>query len=110
MAGEHLSGSARSWMPVGAVWYLIARDTPEQHPYASAGEQAPSEKGLAAKPGRTPPSRISALLRMHVSLWFNIARSLSVWSLTFSYFTYGYVAWISSAGSTPISRKYAILT
>jgi len=78
---------------VGAVWHLIARDTPEQHPYASAGEQALIRKGLAETgPDATIANQRSASDAR--SLWFNIARSLSVWSLTFSYFTYGYVAWI----------------
>jgi ACS family glucarate transporter-like MFS transporter len=72
----------------GLVWYLAARDTPEQHPSVSPSELAVIDAGLtlgavAAKPAarRSPP-------------WASILSNFNIWLVTLSYFCYGYVAWI----------------
>jgi MFS transporter, ACS family, glucarate transporter len=72
----------------GLVWYLAARDTPEQHPGVSPSELAVIDTGLtlgagAAKPAarRSPP-------------WASILTNVNIWLITLSYFCYGYVAWI----------------
>src|SRR3984957_11108326 len=72
----------------GGVWYLAARDTPEQHPSVSPSELAMIDAGLtlgsgAAKPAvrRSPP-------------WASILTNVNIWLVTLSYFCYGYVAWI----------------
>jgi len=78
----------------GGVWYVIARDTPQEHPYTSPEEVAYIQEGLTfgTEPEvSTAKADFTAEAR---SLWLNIARSRSVWAVTFSYFTYGYVAWI----------------
>ena len=67
----------------GAAWYLVARDTPEQHAFVSASELAHIQAGRTAK--STADGRIS---------WSTILASKEVLALTLSYFSYGYVAWI----------------
>lgn len=75
----------------GAVWYLAARSTPEEHPLVGPGElewiasgrddalAKNAQAGAAGRP-RTP--------------WGKIVRSKDILAVTYSYFTYGYVAWI----------------
>jgi ACS family glucarate transporter-like MFS transporter len=70
----------------GAVWFLLARDTPAEHPSVSPSELATIEAGLTA-----PKLVEGALARVP---WKRVAASPSVWALTLSYFCYGYVAWI----------------
>ena len=79
---------------LGGIWFLISRDTPEQHPYVSPEELTLIQEGLGRKARLENPSPNEAHgidVRSH---WFNIVRSFSVWAVTFSYFTYGWVAWI----------------
>jgi MFS transporter, ACS family, glucarate transporter len=78
---------------VGAVWFLMARDTPQEHPGVSPAELATIESGLSiTTPERAhDPSAKSEIARVP---WKRVARSLNVWALTISYFCYGYVAWI----------------
>jgi MFS transporter, ACS family, glucarate transporter len=72
-------------LAAGAVWYLIARDNPEQHPWVSPAELAEIESGLTVKPADSE----SALVP-----WSKIIGSRSVLAVTVAYFCYGYVAWI----------------
>ncbi len=71
----------------GAVWYLAARNTPQEHPWVSQAELAKIQCGLTlgAQTDRTvkanPP-------------WARILASRDIWLVTASYFCYGYVAWI----------------
>jgi MFS transporter, ACS family, glucarate transporter len=73
----------------GAIWFLIARDRPEQHPYTSAQEVTLIREGLPNE----PPPVLDSAPRIGAP-WHDIARSPSIWAITFSYFAYGYVAWI----------------
>jgi ACS family glucarate transporter-like MFS transporter len=67
---------------VGAIWFAIARDTPEQHTRVSAEERALSTAGIPA--GASP-----------VALpWRVIFGDRNVRLLTLSYFCYGYSAYI----------------
>jgi ACS family glucarate transporter-like MFS transporter len=79
----------------GTVWYLIARDRPEQHPRVSAGELekiragltlTASQRGIANKIEQDTPDLLVP--------WATVLKSRDVWALTVSYFCYGYVAWI----------------
>jgi len=67
----------------GIVWYLIARDTPEEHPWVSSEELAAIRRGLLTDDSPRPPIP-----------WGAIVRSRSLILLTFSCFCFGYVAWI----------------
>jgi ACS family glucarate transporter-like MFS transporter len=69
----------------GTVWYLSARDSPEQHPGVSASEVAAIRSGLTVDTARRSEARVS---------WGKILASKAVWAVTLSYFCYGYVAWI----------------
>jgi MFS transporter, ACS family, glucarate transporter len=70
---------------VGSVWYLSARDTPEEYPRVSASEIATIRSGLTMDAARTSEVLVP---------WGRILASKAVWALTLSYFCYGYVAWI----------------
>lgn len=78
--------SALIGLAAGAVWYLLARDTPRGHPWTSAREVALIEAGLP-EAGRKIDSRQSPP-------WRRIVTNRNVLALTLSYFTYGYVAYI----------------
>ena len=73
---------------VGAIWYLAARDTPEQHPRVSLRELAHIQSGRTAQSPADP-----AATTRNVS-WSTILQSVDVWAVTLSYFCFGYVAWI----------------
>jgi ACS family glucarate transporter-like MFS transporter len=70
----------------GAVWYVLARNTPDEHPRVSQAELGRIHAGLDVKrasdadPGALP--------------WTAILKSKEVLAVTLSYFCYGYVAWI----------------
>jgi len=69
----------------GLVWYLIARDRPEEHPWVKPAEAEHIRSGMlkqaAPDGGETLPWRV-------------ILGSRDVWALTVSYFAFGYVAYI----------------
>jgi MFS transporter, ACS family, glucarate transporter len=69
---------------VGAIWYIAARDRPEQHPRVRAAELAHIQAGVHA---------VSQTIHPAVP-WRQIVASRQVWALTLSYFTFGYVVWI----------------
>jgi MFS transporter, ACS family, glucarate transporter len=77
-------GSALLGIAAGAVWFLIARDSPERHPWVSKSELELIRSGVDVKHGQ------------HVSStpWSKIARSKEILAITLSYFCYGYVAYI----------------
>jgi MFS transporter, ACS family, glucarate transporter len=66
------------------VWYIAARDKPQDHPKVSAAELDHIEAGLAAttakKSGAVP--------------WRAMLTSRNVWGLFLSYTAFGYVIWI----------------
>jgi ACS family glucarate transporter-like MFS transporter len=72
---------------VGTVWYLFARDTPEEHPRVSEAELSYIKQFRATKSDSTPEasSRLG---------WAQIACNRNVLAVTASYFCFGYVAWI----------------
>jgi ACS family glucarate transporter-like MFS transporter len=89
--------SALIGLAAGLVWFLIARDKPEEHPSVTPAELQFIQSGRTlsssqAVPGLTissPQSNIANSLP-----WSAILQSKNVWAVTFSYFCYGYVAWI----------------
>jgi len=70
----------------GLIWYIIARDKPVQHPWVSARETAFIEAGL-------PGMQATGFENTKLS-WRAILRDTNVQAVTFSYFTYGYAAYI----------------
>jgi ACS family glucarate transporter-like MFS transporter len=70
----------------GAVWFLIARDTPAEHPNVSASELTLICSGLTQ--AQSSPDQKTLVP------WGRVLRSKEVWAITVSYFCYGYVAWI----------------
>lgn len=70
----------------GAVWFLNARDTPEEHAGVSASELALIRSGLMQSSSKNDGK---ALLP-----WSRVIQSKEVWAVTLSYFCYGYVGWI----------------
>ena len=73
----------------GFVWYLAARDKPEQHPQVSPAELEKIRAGLTLREEGMQGSHEEAIVP-----WAKILSSKEVWILTFSYFCYCYVAWI----------------
>jgi MFS transporter, ACS family, glucarate transporter len=78
--------SATLGLIAGAVWFIVARDTPDQHPWANNEERAYIKNGLPApKPGANAGAKLS---------WFSILSDRNILLVTFSYFAYGYAAYI----------------
>lgn len=70
---------------LGIGWFVLARDTPEQHPRVAAEELRRIQAGRnspASRPGALPIPWRAAILNRNVV------------ALTLSCFTFGYVAWI----------------
>ena len=76
----------------GAVWFLVARDTPGAHPRVSASELAAIQSGLTLGVATKLPRPGKAVKTLVP--WKQVLRSKEVWAVTVSYFCYGYVAWI----------------
>ncbi len=70
----------------GAVWYLMARDTPAEHPRVSAVELETIRSGLPIETGGTDDGGLLP--------WRIVFRSREVRAITASYFCFGYTAWI----------------
>ncbi|MBS1805303.1 MAG: MFS transporter [Acidobacteria bacterium] len=75
--------SAAIGIVAGVGWYVIARDSPEQHPWVSQKERDSIQAGILVGDSSKPPIP-----------WGAIVRSRSMILLTFSCFCFGYVAWI----------------
>lgn len=77
--------SAALGLLVGCIWFLLARDTPREHPLMTPREKtlieaAATETGASKKQG-------------HLS-WRQILTERNILGVTFSYFAYGYAAYI----------------
>jgi len=75
--------SAALGVIAGAIWYILARDTPAKHPWITKEERAHIEAGLPTADqvgGKLP--------------WSSILGNRHILAVTFSYFTYGYAAYI----------------
>lgn len=72
----------------GAVWWIFARDSPEDHPGVSRAELKEIEAGLWSQAGALPshgPAKIS---------WRLILGRRDLAALMVGYFSFGYVAWV----------------
>lgn len=81
---------------VGLVWFLAARDTPEEHPRVNASERLHIETGLTGGHQLSNDSKQTRAIATEAKQlpWNVILRSKEVWLVTLSYFSFGYVAWI----------------
>jgi ACS family glucarate transporter-like MFS transporter len=72
-------------LAAGLVWYLIARDRPEEHPWVTPAEAEYIRSGMPKQ---------AALDSGEALPWRVILGSRDVWALTVSYFAFGYVSYI----------------
>jgi ACS family glucarate transporter-like MFS transporter len=78
-----------------AVWFVVARDSPQEHPGVSREELAAIESGLTLPSASEDGSGKETAQPAPVLVsWRRVLRSKEVWAVTLSYFCYGYVAWI----------------
>ena len=84
--------SALVGLVVGAVWFLVARDTPEEHPKVSTAELDLIERGRGAASEVLPAREQSG--RKQPVPWAKVFGSKEILALTGSYFSFCYVAWI----------------
>ncbi len=91
----HLGWRASFWVSAligivaGVVWYLVARDTPEEHAYVS-----PAELALIASDRNTVDDAPQIASSQPDRSWITLLLSRNVILLTLSYFAFGYAAWI----------------
>jgi ACS family glucarate transporter-like MFS transporter len=71
-------------MIAAVIWYVMARDRPETHPWISAAEVEHIQAGVAPE----APEGARAVP------WGTIFLNREVWALSISYFAFGYVIWI----------------
>ena len=85
--------SALACAVAGLVWYLAARDTPEEHPLVGDEEKALITQNRNL---RTPSSPSGSATQSGKSAvpWAKIFGSKAVLALTASYFAFGYVVWL----------------
>ncbi len=74
--------SALLGLIAGAIWYVVARDSPRQHPWITKEEAEHIEAGLAQSEARIKLP------------WRVILTNPHLLAVTFSYFCYGYAAYI----------------
>lgn len=93
--------SAFVGVAAGVVWYLAARDTPEQHPLVQAAELELIQRGRgrAAVTGAMAAEgfvgEVEAIpAEKRPVPWARIFGSKEILALSASYFSFGYVAWI----------------
>jgi ACS family glucarate transporter-like MFS transporter len=77
--------SATIGLAAGAIWFFLARDKPRQHPWVSPVELAHIESGLPKEDPKLGPARLN---------WGAIFSNRDVLAVGFSYFCFGYTAYI----------------
>jgi ACS family glucarate transporter-like MFS transporter len=75
----------------GLVWYLTARNTPEEHPWVGDAER---ELIISQRRVKAAVKEDDAQYGKHKIPWLQIFSSKAVLAVTLSYFAYGYVAWM----------------
>ncbi|HEV2275597.1 MAG TPA: MFS transporter [Acidobacteriaceae bacterium] len=83
--------SAAVGIVVGGIWFLISRDTPEEHSRVSAAELRLIQEGREPAGDGLEPPRSRGKQRVP---WARIFKSKEILALTGSYFSFCYVAWI----------------
>jgi ACS family glucarate transporter-like MFS transporter len=70
----------------GLIWFIAARDSPEEHTRVSTSELEFIREGIS---GAKSEKKDQPLVP-----WSLLLKSREVWAITLSYFSFGYVAWI----------------
>jgi MFS transporter, ACS family, glucarate transporter len=78
----------------GAVWFIAARDKPEEHPRISRQELETIHSGLKSIVLSESLQAKGDPKNSGLMPWSRVLGSVEVWAITVSYFCYGYVAWI----------------
>jgi MFS transporter, ACS family, glucarate transporter len=84
---------ATAGVAAGAVWYWLARDTPESHSWVGPDELELIRCGRGDPSDGIASTTVTATRKAPVP-WGKIFSSRSILAITASYFTYGYVSWI----------------
>lgn len=71
---------------IGGLWYAMARDNPQQHPWVSTKESSHISAGL--------PQTVKNAESIQSLPWRTILSSKNVLAITASYFCFGYVVYI----------------
>jgi ACS family glucarate transporter-like MFS transporter len=74
----------------GMVWWIIARDRPEDHPSVSAAELDRIRQGLSSFGSTASPAHVD---ERSIS-WRAIFSRIDLPALMMSYFAFGYTAWV----------------
>ena len=85
--------SALACAVAGLVWYLAARDTPEEHPLVGDEEKALITQNRNMRTSPNPSGGATQSGKSAVP-WAKIFGSKAVLALTASYFAFGYVVWL----------------
>ncbi|HTF69981.1 MAG TPA: MFS transporter [Edaphobacter sp.] len=87
--------SALVGFAVGAVWWLLARDTPEEHPGMTPKELKEIRDGLSFGVTAAPASSSTEASSSETPIsWRAIFHRRDLPALMLGYFSFGYVAWI----------------
>jgi MFS transporter, ACS family, glucarate transporter len=88
--------SALIGVAAGAVWWIVARDTPDEHSGVSASELREIHDGLSFAPSVPVPATDipPAITAPVVISWRAIFHRRDLPALMVGYFSFGYVAWI----------------
>lgn len=79
----------------GGVWWLVSRDTPEEHPLVSQGELQRIRNGVAEARTAHPMSDIPESRPAPQQIpWGAILRRRDLPALMIAYFSFCYIAWI----------------
>lgn len=87
--------SALVGFAVGAVWWLLARDTPEEHPGMTPEELKEIRDGLSFGTNSVAPASSADNSSRETAIsWRAIFHRRDLPALMVGYFSFGYVAWI----------------
>jgi ACS family glucarate transporter-like MFS transporter len=84
--------SAAIGFAAGAVWWVFARDTPEDHPGVSRSELKEIRAGLNSAPS---PELMEPVVSKNIRIsWRAIFARKDLAALMAGYFSFGYIAWV----------------
>ena len=75
----------------GCVWWVFARDTPDEHPGVSRAELQEIRAGLTLEPAGSPFARQQTATAIS---WRAIFTRRDLAALMAGYFSFGYIAWV----------------